>query len=468
MDHAGKRITVMGLGRFGGGVGVTRFLAQRGARVIVTDKEPAEAMQASIAQLNGLGEVTFKLGGHDERDFTDADLVVANPAVRPDHPLLQAARNRGVPITTEITILVQHLPNRMRTIGITGTAGKSTTTAMIGHLLRKSEVRGAACFTSDFLLPTCHFNVHVGGNLGGSLLPIVDTITEHDWVVLELSSFMLHYLREIEWSPHIAVVTNLSPNHLDWHGTIEAYAAAKRGIVEHQQPGDIAVLGDGLDESFPSAAGAKLIASVDRSIDVLTPLPGGHNLVNAQAAVTAVCKAGMSIDPQQDLLDFNGLPHRLQYVGSTCEVGVRCFNDSKSTTPEAAMLAIGAFTPETVHIILGGYDKGSDLTKLAEHAAQQCAGVYTIGVTGDRIADAAERVCSDAVRPESCGGVSWDHGAHVQRSGTLETAVRQALQRATAGQVVVLSPGCASWDQFENYEQRGERFVELCRQAGVK
>ncbi len=422
--YSNQRITVMGLGRFGGGVGVTRFLAARGAVVTVTDQETGETLCDSVAQLADLPGLTYRLGGHHERDFIDADLIVANPAVKPDHPMLLAARRSNVPITTEIALLVQHLPSRARTIGITGSAGKSTTTAMTGHLLRRAQSAGC---------------VHVGGNLGGSLLHTVHTMTPDDWIVLELSSFMLHYLRQARWSPHIAVITNITPNHLDWHGSLEAYTADKLGILEHQQPGDTAIFGPSLHHLNTHAT------RIDTTTQVALHLPGSHNTLNAQTALTILRAVGMSPDPLRDLLDFQGLPHRLQYVGQ--RDGVRFYNDSKCTTPEAAVLAIDAFPPQTVHLLLGGYDKGSDFAKLAQHAADRCAGVYTLGHTGDRIAELV--------------------GLHAHRCGTLEIAVQRALQNAKPGESVVLSPACASWDQYENYEKRGEHFVNLCKEAHV-
>ncbi len=470
MDLAGRRVVVMGLGRFGGGVGATRFLVQRGASVLVTDLLPERELAQSLAQLEDLppDRLRFRLGGHDEADFASADLVVVNPAVKPrTNPYIEAATRAGVPLTTEVRLLIEHLPNRQRTIGVTGTAGKSTTTAMIGHVLRKiaegeepapprpnqrlvpprfSDTRSAhPPDTAPSPPPSPPFHVWVGGNLGGSLLPVVDQIQPDDWVVLELSSFMLEYLRPARWSPHVAVVTNLMPNHLDWHGSLDAYAAAKRVILDHQSARDVALLGP-LVSDWVSRARTFVLSDRPPTLPLL--IPGEHNQFNANAALNA-CEAALPDrawrDPDKLVADFPGLTHRLQFVAE--RDGVRCFNDSKSTTPEAAMLAIRSFEPGTVHVILGGYDKGSDLTPLARLAAETCAGIYTIGATGDAIADAAE---------QSPGST-----AKVMRCGTLERAVEAALNRAAAGEVVLLSPGCASWDQFTNYEQRGEQFTEL-------
>lgn len=463
---------VMGLGRFGGGVGVTRYLCERlGKAVLVTDREPAEKLRESVAKLDDLirvGQVALRLGEHREEDFRTAEQVVVNPAVDPrGNPYLQAAIAAGVPLTSEIRLLIQALPNRRRVIGITGSAGKSTTTAMIGHILRSRATAEP---------PDEHGwrpQVYVGGNLGGTLLDQVHRIGSDEWVVLELSSFMLEGMREDGWSPHIAVVTNLAPNHLDRHGTFEEYVAAKQVILDHQTMEDFCILGGNSPELMRPMCPQVFLD--DRELTIPLKLPGSHNLSNAKLAVAAAAACRLpGLTPQilaNELRDFAGLPHRLQLVAE--HAGVRYFNDSKSTTPEAATLAVDAFPSGKVHLILGGYDKGSDLTALARHAAQRCKAVYTIGKTGDAIADAAsgtaasaavetiESVHGPGLNIQSCGGADWSRDPHAEvvRCGTLDAALAAIVQRLAPGDAVVLSPGCASWDQFENYEQRGAAFV---------
>lgn len=506
------RVTVMGLGRFGGGVGVTRFLCDRGADVLVTDQEPADKLEKSIAQLQDLidaGRVALRLGEHNVSDFTTCDLVVVNPAVKPGNRFVRAAEAAGIEVTTEMRLLVERLPNRLRTIGVTGSAGKSTVTAMIGHVLNKvfgdlgvgdsDLVHGNQSPKSQPPNPNSP-KVWVGGNIGGSLLPHIDEIGEDDWVVLELSSFMLERLKADDyfpgWSPHIAVITNISPNHLDWHGSMEAYVAAKQVIGQYQHEGDWFIHGPGVENTQLSNARVWPVDKDTKAIEAMgLSIVGAHNQLNACTAAWTVYHAtGMTyLLCVKEIAVFPGLPHRLQLVAE--RDGVRYFNDSKCTTPEAAKLAIEAFAEEEkgvgrhfsvddrrsieglsekndsrplfLHLVLGGYDKGSDLASLAELAAGTCKAVYTIGQTGDAIAGLCEGARpAEAGRPESCGGVSWPaESAEVVRCGDLETAVAEISKRVRPGDVVLLSPACASWGQFENYEQRGERFIELVNQS---
>ncbi len=450
----------MGLGRFGGGVGVVRWLAGQGAEVLVTDVEPADRLAGSLEQIHDLvdcGAVELHLGGHETRDFVACALVVANPGVhRPwENEYLRAAEAAGVSITTEIRLLVERL-DRACTIGVTGTAGKSTTAAMIHHILR--ELGRPA---------------HLGGNIGGSLLNDLYRIKPGDPVVLELSSFMLYWLGQgagdpgaAGWSPSLAVMTNLTDNHLDWHGTTEHYAEAKRTICRYQETGHDHLVwaadGDHARLAGWAADGpaeACSIAPRDPGADpwpidghLKLTVPGEHNRLNARLAVTAATIAlGPEHDPSgatarrcaESLDSFRGLPHRLQLVGE--HGGLRFFDDSKSTTPQATCLAVGAFDdPSKVHLIAGGYDKGLDLSAIVE-LAPRLAGLYTIGATGRDLAEAVTGRAAAAL-------------CH-----TLEAAVQGAIVRGRRGEILLLSPGCASWDQYDNYEQRGEAFC-LCVQ----
>jgi UDP-N-acetylmuramoylalanine--D-glutamate ligase len=461
MDWTGWHVLVMGLGRFGGGVGAVRFLIERGASVRITDMRDATTLQPS---LDALADLPFdmRLGAHAMADFTEADAVVVNPAINPHrNEYVQAAREAGARITSEIRLLIEALPGgpAQRVIGITGTAGKSTVTAMIGHVLNEyasdsgqaqeheSNKRAADNqLTHDMprafqIKPSAA--VWIGGNLGGSLLPYLDQINAQDTLVLELSSFQLEHLALARWSPRVAVVTNFSANHLDWHGSLEGYKQAKQATLDHQQPGDVAILGHPVADwpTAPEVASAVVTEPLGGPLTV----PGSHNRMNAALAAAASEAVGVPRGHTEEALaGFAGLAHRLQWVADV--EGVRCFNDSKATTPEAAMLALDSFEPAQAHLLLGGYDKGSDLTQLAQHAAKHAAGIYTLGQTGPVLAEAI------AAEPEH---------APVQCCQTLDQAVHRALNAAQPGEIVLLSPGCASWDQFTNFEQRGAYFQQL-------
>jgi UDP-N-acetylmuramoylalanine--D-glutamate ligase len=481
-ELAGRRVVVMGLGRFGGGAGAVRWLAGLGAELVLTDLASAESLAQPLLAIEDLvetGAVELRLGGHDEQDFRNVDLVVVSPAVpKPwNNRFIQVAVESGARLTTEIRILVDRLPNQSRIISVTGTAGKSTTTAMIAHILRE-------------LSPT-HLEdarIWLGGNIGGSLLPRVSEISSDDWVVLELSSAQLYWLgdwfvgRQDEqgWSPNLAVVTNIMSNHLDWHETFEHYERCKRNITHFQSSegrGRIGFSRTGcscVHNKTMTDSGTAVSAVVGGDSTGETPIPpeaiipqdmlmipGQHNRLNAELAVDAVCEAFTSIGIAVDadvLLDaarsFTGLPHRLQLVAEAArDTGViRAYNDSKSTTPEAVALAIQAFDEDPsvgadrVHLICGGYDKGVDLSPMYEPAAT-CRAVYAIGATGRAIAVAVEIKCS-----------------HVVECSDLSAAVEQAARAAKPGDVILLSTGCASWDQFTNYEERGRAFTTQIRQ----
>lgn len=451
---AGKRVTVMGLGRFGGGVGAIQFLASRGARVTVTDLAGEEALADSLAQIADLPLERVRLGGHDASDFLNADLIVASPAVPVDAPLLAAAEAAGIPVTTEVGLFWSLC--RGKIIGVTGSVGKSTTSAMIHAVLSAAGRR--AWF---------------GGNIGVSLLSDVDRITPDDWVVLELSSFQLERIAPLKPRPRIAVVTNFRPNHLDRHGTLDDYRAAKQNLLRWQTAKDIAVLNaDDSDvscwfsmadrwrfgsrgETHPDFGDATLGAFFDDSeielrlnnssavLPLSLTIPGRHHRRNAAAA--AATAAAIGIEPSlivAALAAFRGLPHRLEVLGEFD--GRLWVNDSKATTPESAIAALQAFD-RPVRLIAGGADKGVDLTQLVEAIVRQDVAVFLSGATGPRVA-----------------ALLADRG---HRAFTLcesfDASVLTAKQKSLPGDVILLSPACASWGQFRDYRERGERFTCL-------
>jgi UDP-N-acetylmuramoylalanine--D-glutamate ligase len=467
------RVTVMGLGSFGGGIGAVRFLVRSGARVTVTDLRHAAELQSSIAAVSDTAPDKWHLGGHTPGDFEQTDLVVASPAVPPESPWLQLARNAGVPITSEIELFWER--QRGKVVAVTGSNGKSTTTTLLHRLLAESTAR----LTPSNSEPAVR--VWLGGNIGQSLLPVVDQIGSEDWVVLELSSFQLEALDHLRPAPHVSVVTNFTPNHLDRHHTIDAYRKAKQTIARHQTSDQFAVrnLDDPDVTTWPTKAQSVGFGMTDHPTEGLFALPkqhrfpdqavwrwngvkevvplphwvqlaGRHNLANALAATAAARLCGADwTDIEIATRSFRGLPHRLELV---CEwKGVRFYNDSKATTPEAAALALEAFGATPQIPMVGGYDKQIDLTPLLRALGQTTLrGVVFLGQTGPELQRRWRKAGPPAEAP-------------CLLAENLPQAVEWSRARALPGDVVLLSPGCASHDWFRNYEERGDLFRELVR-----
>lgn len=417
------RVTVAGLGHFGGGIAVARWLVEQGAKVLVTDMASADKLADSVDQLKDL-PIDFRLGEHRIEDFTGCDLLVISPAIKPSNPYLVAAQQAGVPITLEIAFFTERCQAPI--VGVTGTKGKSTTSSLLGRMLQTK------------------YKTFVGGNIGGSLLTKTHEITASDVVVLELSSYMLHYLEPLRWSPHVAVVTMLAEDHLDWHGSADAYLAAKRNIVRFQSANDVAVLGPGVQaDRFAAETAARVVRYGADSQPFALGVPGQHNQLNAAAAFAAAAALGVTREAAQAAVkDFGGLPHRLERVATVD--GVRYYNDSIATVPAAAIAALNSFDAGKVIHIVGGSDKGLPYDEMANALAQHAKAVLCIGTTGPTIA----------------GLVRKAGGVEVVDCGDLEKAVAEARRLATIGDVVLLSPGCASYDQFTNFEQRGNRFKQ--------
>ncbi len=459
MDFTGKRVTVMGLGRFGGGVGVTRFLAGRGARVTVSDAAGPEKLAGSVEQIQDL-RVELHLGGHLETDFTEADLVVVNPAVPKTAEPLAWAKAAGVPLTAEMNLFFELCPAKI--VGVTGSSGKSTTTSMIHSVLSTASAAG------DLAYP----RVWLGGNIGINLLREIDRISAADLVVLELSSFQLEDLGVVRRGPSVGVITNFAENHLDRHGSMAAYIDAKLNILRFLGDDGIAVLCAEDSEVLRAAASVAPRRTTTYGVDTgdvrvidgfycrtperssrLSPVgavqvPGRHNRLNAAAAVAVGESLGASSSSiESGLRGFSGLPHRIEFVGEVG--GVRYYNDSIATVPDRTMVAIEAFA-EPLILILGGSDaKGSDFTAMAEQIAARAKAAVLIGEAAGRIGRAIREADSRGRLP-------------VYDAGDLASAVKQSAALAAAGDVVVLSPACASYDQFVNFQQRGERFASCC------
>ncbi len=454
-----RNVTVMGLGRFGGGIGAARWLAEQGAHVTVTDTASADQLSESVAQLADL-PIRHVLGGHDERDFRDADLVVVSPAVPDRAPLLATARANDVPVTTEINLFLERCPCRV--VGITGSVGKSTITAMTGQILKTALGEDG---------------VWVGGNIGASLLGDLPRMASDHVVVLELSSFQLARTPAIRWSPTIAVITNVTPNHLDWHGGFADYLASKLNIVRYQDPQrdtiimeDVPTLRTNFDLLFGDLAGIwrydldsrdepQAVMQTTSAVDcdnrqlswpeLRLSVPGAHNRRNAAAALTVAHALGID-GPRatEPLATFRALPDRLEFVAEHANVAY--YNDSKSSTPESAITAMRAIERPLL-IILGGYDKQVDLSAAVQFAATRAKHVACIGETGPRIQAAVEAAGGTATLDKDMG-----------------SAVNSCARRAVAGDAVLLSPACASWDQFADYRARGRCFRDLVHQLAGK
>ena len=451
-DYRNRRITVMGLGSFGGGLGAVKFLAARGARLTITDSRPAEKLADSLAELKHLPIDCWRLGEHREEDFLQAELVVVNPAVPWRHPLLATCRHHGIPLTSEMNLFWQH--NRGAVFAVTGSNGKSTTTALLHSILSRGSRR---CW--------------LGGNLGKSLLPDVEAIEPDDRVVLELSSFQLADLNRLQVSPQVAIVTNFAANHLDWHGKLAHYRAAKQTILRWQTRAGTAVLNRDDPEVCQWQTQAQRIpfSLQDQGIDgvfwngregvrrtgrqVVTfpvrdwlKLPGRHNLANALAATAAALAAGAELcHIKQGLQTYEPLPHRLQLVGEAA--GRKFYNDSLATTPESTLVALEAFQAPVV-LLAGGYDKRVDLQAMAAEIARSTKAVSLMGQTADGL---RQQIAAQPLVRTRCSP------AHVN----FQQAFDWAMEQSSPGDVILLSPGCASYDWFRNFADRGTQFQQL-------
>jgi UDP-N-acetylmuramoylalanine--D-glutamate ligase len=441
-----KRVLVVGLGKSGKSAAL--FLRERGAQVTVSDSRSAEALAGEIPALLDAG-IMVETGGHGLLTFRRQDLIVVSPGVPYDTPELKQVRAFGLPIIGELELASRFLQGQI--VAITGSNGKTTTTSLLGKIF------------ADAGGPTL-----VGGNIGTPVIDLIAQSTPQTVSVLEVSSFQLETVEQFR--PHIAVVLNITQDHLDRHGTFENYAAMKARITAQQTPDDFFVLN--AEDKPTQLLAAKTKAQVfwfsgrrpikqgafahGESIVFLPregakpepvmplaeiPLKGAHNVENVLAAVCAARLGGVSAESiRASVAGFKAVEHRLEFVATVR--GVAFFNDSKATNVDATKKALEAF-PGGVHLILGGKDKNSDYTELADLLRARVKIVYTIGSAAEKI----ERHLAGVVK--------------IVSAGTLDSAVRQAAQLAVAGDVVLLAPACASFDQFTSYEQRGRVFKEL-------
>jgi len=444
---AGKRVAVIGLAREG--VSLARFLAEAGADVVANDRAPAAALEKPLAALGDL-PVRLVLGGHPQEVFLESDVVFVSPGVPQELPPLAEARRQGIAISSETQLFFELCRGRL--VGITGSSGKTTTTALTGEMLRQAG------------LP-----VYVGGNIGVPLLERVDEIEPGEWVVLEMSSFQLETL---PYSPPVAAILNITPNHLDRHADMESYAAAKANIVRHQGTEDWAILNaDDRITADIQGGGCTVWFSLERPVDGCylegerfllrrtasvetvceageVRLRGRHNLYNVAAAVAVASVVGAPVAAMRSAIGgFRGVPHRLEPVGVVD--GVAYYNDSIATAPERAMASLRSFE-EPIVLIAGGRDKHLPMEEWGEMIRRRVKALVLIGEAAGKI----ERAVLDAP-----GGAP----PPMARVNSMEEAVALAWASSAPGDVVLLAPGCTSFDMFRDFEERGERFRECVR-----
>ena len=445
MELKNKRVLVVGLGK--SGLAAALFLRDRGARVTVSDTRSDAALGDQIPALLEAG-IMVEAGGHGLLTFRRQDLIVVSPGVPLDTPEVKQAQQLGLTVIGELELASRFLLGE--TVAITGSNGKTTTTTLLGTIFADADMR-----------------TQVGGNIG---LPVIELIAESNpetWNVLEVSSFQLE--TTVEFRPKIALILNITPDHLDRHKTFERYAAAKARITANQGATDFLVLN--AEDVNTQLMAAKTRAHIywfsaarqikqgafvhGESIFFLAQeggrpepvlpvaeilLKGAHNLENVLAAVCAAKLAGVpSASIRGSVAKFQAVEHRLELVRTVA--GVDFYNDSKATNVDATMKAVASF-PSGVHLILGGKDKDSDYTLLAPLLRQRCNSVYTIGSAAEKI----ERELAGVVKMVS--------------AKTLDQAIALAAKAAKSGDVVLLAPACSSFDQFENYEHRGRAFRE--------
>jgi UDP-N-acetylmuramoylalanine--D-glutamate ligase len=453
MELKGKKVLVVGLGK--SGLAAALFLRRKGAQVTVSDVRSAEALAKDIPALLEEG-INVEAGGHGLLTFRRQDLIVVSPGVPLDTPELAQVRAFGLPVIGELELASRFL--RGRILAITGSNGKTTTTALVGEMLKQAGL-----------------TTLVGGNIGVPVVALIEESTDETWSVLEVSSFQLETTEQFH--PAIAVILNITPDHLDRHGTFENYALAKERIFAAQNRNDCVILN--ADNVRTAAAAARSSApvywfSLERPVPAGAwiegghvmyrepgaapeqimplhdiPLKGEHNVENVLAAVCAARRAGAAPDfIRQAIQNFRAVEHRLEFVATVN--GVDYYNDSKATNVDATEKAVAAF-PGGIHLILGGKDKNSDYTLLAPLLRARARAIYTIGSAAAKI----ELHLRGVVPIHSCE--------------TLDKAVSAAAAAAHPGEVVLLAPACSSFDQFENYEHRGRVFKELVEEwRGMK
>lgn len=428
----GKGITVLGLGLLGRGVGDVEFLAKCGAHVTVTDRKTEHELAESVERLKQYSNVVLKLGGHHIEDFTHADLVLKAAGVRLDSPEIAAAHEAGVPVAMSTALFAKYASEAgVKIVGVTGTRGKSTVSHMIFHVLKSAGKRA-----------------HLGGNVRGiSTLAMLPEVEAGDIAVLELDSWQLQGFGELRISPHVSVFTNLMPDHQNYYRDMDEYFADKANIFKYQKQGDTLIIGGSVAARVRAARPPVEPLMPDTlASDVMLRIPGVHNRHNAALAAAALLTLGLNAEQiRTGLESFDGVEGRLQLAADTDSVLI--YNDNNATTPEATVAALRALDTGKRNIILiaGGSDKGLDMNELVGEIQTKCKGVYLLSGTG-----------TDRLKAELADTQTFD---------SLETAFDSARNAASAGDIILFSPACASFGMFKNEYERGDLFMKLVSQA---
>jgi UDP-N-acetylmuramoylalanine--D-glutamate ligase len=463
----GKRVLILGAARQG--LALARWLSLHGARVTLSDSRSADELRLARESLAGF-QIDWALGGHPLELLDSTDVLCLSGGVPLTLPIVADAVKRGIPLSNDSQIFMEVVP--CKTIGITGSAGKTTTTTLVGRMAKIACQNAESRMQKEdaaFRLPPSSF---VGGNIGDPLLNYVDEMKPEDIAILEISSFQLD---QMTISPNIAAILNVTPNHLDRHGTMEAYTAAKARILEFQSKNDVAVLGrdDKGAWNLRNKVNGKLLTfslhDLDEGLDgayyhdgllnlrdgnAYLPLllrekvllRGDHNVSNVLAAFTIGHAAGFSLDAMLEAVeDFRGVPHRLELVRELN--GIRWYNNSIATAPERTIAVVHAFE-EPIVLLLGGRDKNLPWEELMQLVSERVDHVVLFGEAAEKIQKTVDSLGLGKKR------------FTLSRADGLHEAVLQAAAVAESGDVVLLSPGGTSFDEFKDFEERGERFRE--------
>ncbi|MEK7156442.1 MAG: UDP-N-acetylmuramoyl-L-alanine--D-glutamate ligase [Patescibacteria group bacterium] len=437
----GKRITVLGLGLLGRGVGDVEFLAKCGAEILVTDKKSGADLAESVAKLKKYPNVTFRLGGHQKEDFETCDLIIKSAGVRLDSPDIAAARAAGVPVAMSTALFAKYaMEMGAKIIGVTGTRGKSTVAHMIYHVL-----------ISTFAKASADARAFLGGNIRGiSTLAMLPEIKKGDIAVLELDSWQLQGFGDLKISPNISVFTNLMPDHQNYYKDMDEYFADKANIFRYQKLDDVLIVGSSLIDKV-RAARPPLDPIVPEKIpsDWKLKIVGEHNRENASFAAAALQAPGLSDEEiKAGIESFESVEGRLQFVREIN--GVKIYNDNNATTPEATIAALRALG-ENITLIAGGSEKGLALEELVSEIKKRVSHVILLG---------HENYKGSA----RLAGILQKAGIAYEEAHELQAAVTSALEKTKKG-TVLFSPAFASFGMFKNEYERNDLFLELVRRA---